>query len=58
MHLDWALMTPEQARDQIGSAPGVINAFLRFDPTTTSVVDYEMLAWHAQQVRLIGGNFS
>jgi hypothetical protein len=54
-HLDWSQTTPEQLRDKLGSTPGISNAFLRFDPTIAKYVDYEMLEWHAQQVRLVGG---
>jgi hypothetical protein len=57
-HLDWAQLTPIQAREQLGFTPGVINAFLRFDPTIARYVDYDMLEWHAQEVQQIGGSLA
>jgi hypothetical protein len=54
-HIDWAKTVPTEVRDQLGNAPAVINAFLRFDPTQQKIVDYDILDWHGQQVRLTGG---
>ncbi|KAJ3097272.1 hypothetical protein HDU97_005046 [Phlyctochytrium planicorne] len=55
-HLNWKFDTPSKIKSRINNrSPAVINAFVQLNMDNPEPFDFDLLAWHGAEVKLIQG---